>query len=182
MASKLDTTPLTPDEARAIFKAAKTPRDRALVILLWRAGLRASEAVAARPDDLSPEGLGARLRVPCGKGKKPRTVGLDKKSVEVLEALRIPHGGTYLQTRTHRPADTSWCRRRIPTLAKTAGIRHRVHPHAFRHAFASELYGEGVGLREIQLLLGHERLDTTQVYLERLGCSEAVKLAAGREW
>jgi integrase/recombinase XerC len=67
-------------------------------------------------------------------------------------------------------------------LGLTARIGHRVHPHGLRHTFAAELYGEGAGMRHIQIALGHKTLATTEAYLVSIGCNEVNDMLAKREW
>jgi site-specific recombinase XerD len=67
-------------------------------------------------------------------------------------------------------------------LAKRAGLERRIHPHALRHTFARELYDEGVGIREIQVALGHRSLATTETYLRSIGATRAVEVTIERVW
>jgi integrase len=93
------------------------------------------------------------------------------------------HRDVYLlRTSEGRPLDPSHLRRWLPMLARRAGLARRVHPHCLRATFARQLYDEGVGIREIQLALGHRRLDTTAVYLQSVGASEVVAATQEREW
>lgn len=188
--------PLSEQEVRGMF-AKSQGRDRVLLTLLWRAGLRNFEACALTEDDveLMPDSS-ARLNIRHGKGDKQRYAGLDKRSADVLRGWlekrhecaeveagsRGPRTPYLLQTSTGQPLHTSQARRTIRLLAAKAGIRHRVHPHALRHRFARELYDEGHGVRTIQLALGHASLQQTQTYLQSLGCHEAVEAVAGRDW
>lgn len=170
---KLPPRPLAPGEGSRLLLVCKTDRDRAMVTLLWRAGLRSFEACGAYAEDFEERPSGAfRLHVPEGKGSKARYVSLDPKAAGYVLPCLI--GGLVLRTRNGNPVQTSTLRRSVSRLALTAGIPHRVHPHALRHTYARDLYEEGHGVRDIQVLLGHTSLETTQVYLESIGCIEAV--------
>jgi site-specific recombinase XerD len=77
---------------------------------------------------------------------------------------------------------TNQIRQIMPILAKRAGIRKRVHAHGFRHTFAVELSQEGVPLHDIQQLLGHTSLATTEIYLRSLSPEASLSAVRGREW
>lgn len=162
-------------------------RNRTLIIVLWRTGLRISEALALQEKDVDL--FGGRLVVQRGKGGKRRVVGLDqgtidalggwlKRRAEIMPTVTAPlfctkHGG---------PIDASYIRRMLPRLARAAGIPKRVHAHGLRHVFATELQAEGAPLSMIRDLLGHSSLATTDTYLRRLGAGEAVDFARRRSW
>ena len=201
--------PLTRDEARALVAACgkgfRGHRDRATVVLLWRCGLRASEVAQQRVADLRFEGGTGVLRVSApkgfGRGALQRELGLDRKVADLLKrwlavrtgaealeqsSLVIPSrtgaGLYYQRTPGGRVEATGHFRRLLRTLAKRAGITRRVHPHCLRATFARNLYDEGVGVREIQLALGHASLTTTAVYLVSIGATEVIATTKGREW
>jgi integrase len=159
---------LTQEEIRALLAAcgrsATGLRNRALVAVLWRAGLRVGEALALRPSDLDPEA--GTLRVPRGKTGH-RTVGLDPEALALVE-----------QWMTHRSAVLRLNGRR--SLFCTLRGVARVHPHALRHTMAAELLREGASVRHIQLQLGHSDLSTTAAYLESIQPLELVEMARSR--
>ena len=132
-------------------------RNRALVELVYSAGLRAAEAVGLDLGDVDFEQELVRVR---GKGDKERVVPLgEEASLQVARYLRearpeLERGtcdALFLSVRGHR-LDTSTLRRLLP------------HPHRLRHAFATHLLEGGADLRVIQEMLGHSSLRTTQVY------------------
>lgn len=160
-------------------------RNRALITVLWRAGLRLGEALALRPHDIDHSAQ--TIRVLHGKGDKARTVGIDKKSLEIidewLEEDRSASSNTLLfHTRNGTPIQQAWVRQWLPRLAKKAGVRRRVHAHMFRHSFAVELVRENVPMPMIQALLGHASLNTTSIYLASLSPEEALNAVRGRTW
>ena len=155
-------------------KAALTAlRDRALVELLYGSGLRVGELVSLDVRDLDlPR---CELRV-MGKGRKERVVplpGLTVLAVEAWIAAR-PQQGILAQplfTSLRARADGSprrlgdrEVRRILRARALQVGIADRVHPHRLRHSYATHLLDMGADLREIQELLGHASLSTTQKY------------------
>jgi integrase/recombinase XerC len=137
-------------------------RDLALAELLYGAGLRVSEAAALRWPDLDlAQGV---VHVRRGKGGKPRQVPLTPPAVELLGRLgegRLD-GPVFVNKRGGPLSDRSM-RRVVRQLGLKSGVGH-VHPHAFRHAFATHLLDNGADLRAVQELLGHRSLSTTQRY------------------
>ena len=166
-----------------IEKLRDRDRDRALVVTLWRTGLRCAEALALVTDDIDLERQTIRVRE--GKGGKPRTVGLDEKTAAVLEGWlgRRPVSATAVFCgRTGKPITTRYAREMVRRAAAAAGVTRRVHPHAFRHTFAVELAEENVPPANIQRLLGHSSLATTTIYLESLSPEAALNRIRSRDW
>ena len=166
---------LSPGEAERLIEAAAgtTPRslrDRALVELLYGAGLRVSEAVGL---DRAAVDLERRLVRCIGKGSKERVVPIGREAVDSLRRY-LARGRPFLDRR-HRPelflnahggaltrAGAFLILRR---LAETAGLEPgRVHPHLLRHSFATHLLEGGADLRSVQEMLGHADLSTTERY------------------
>jgi len=138
------------------------PRDRALVEVLYGAGLRVSEASALDWEDVDwARGL---LQVRRGKGSKARQAVLGPPG---MQALRSVHdagaSGAVFRNRDGNRLSPRSMRRIIRSLGLQAG-QGGLHPHALRHAFATHLLDEGADLRGIQELLGHASLSTTQRY------------------
>jgi site-specific recombinase XerD len=160
-------------------------RNRALIVVLWRAGLRLAEALALRPRDLDQ--TGRSIRVLHGKGDKARTVAMDRRAWEILEEWLTTRGAfganmpvfcTHKGGMIHQP----YIREMLPRLARQAGVERRVHAHMFRHTFAVELVREGKPVPLIQRLLGHSSLATTSIYLASLSPEEALDAVRGRSW
>ena len=166
---------LSPAEAERLVEAASgtTPRDlrdRALVELLYGAGLRVSEAVGL---DKSSVDLDGRLVRCIGKGSKERVVPVGRQAVQALRRY-LSRGRPFLDTR-HRPdlflnAKGGGLTRAgafliLRRLAAKAGLEpERVHPHLLRHSFATHLLEGGADLRSVQEMLGHADLATTELY------------------
>ena len=166
---------LSPAEAERLVEAASgtTPRalrDRALVELLYGAGLRVSEAVGL---DKAGVDLEQRLVRCVGKGSKERVVPIGRQAVQALRRY-LARGRPYLDKR-HRPelflnAKGGGLTRAgafliLRQLAAKAGLEpERVHPHLLRHSFATHLLEGGADLRSVQEMLGHADLATTELY------------------
>ena len=176
--------PPTVEEVIAVMHRAgdgpAADRVRALVILLWRAGLRISEALALSESDLDFDAGSVLVR--CGKGGKRRIVGMDLWAWAQLAPwlnLRrdLPIGG-FLCVLTGptagRPWSASAARLTLRRLASQAGVRRRFAPHQLRHAHAVEMAREGVPLNVIQRQLGHVNLGITSVYLQGIDNAEIV--------
>jgi integrase len=185
---KYPAEPLNVDEVRRLLaacgpKSSTGLRNRALIVTLWRAGLRIAEALALQPRDLD-NGV---LRVRRGKGSKSRVVALDPEAMAVLQAWlerksRLGIGGPIFSTLKGEPVLASYVRNLLPRLAKKAGIAKRVHAHGLRHTFASELADEKTDIRVIQRALGHSSLATTQRYVDHLRPQAVIDALRSRTW
>ncbi len=166
---------LTPDQVRRIVEtpSPKTPlglRDRALLELLYAAGLRASEILSLRIEQLDLPGRSARV---IGKGDKERLVLLGSAAQEALDRylhtarpklVRSKSGGEVFLGNHGRRLTTSHLWGIVKRAAQTAGLDTRVYPHLLRHSFATHLLSGGADLRVIQELLGHASIGTTEIY------------------
>lgn len=161
-------------------------RVRALIVVLWRAGLRVSEALALTEGDLEA-GRGAIL-VRQGKGGRRREVGMDDWGWRQLDPwlkhrLRLPVGALFCVLSgptAGRPWSAAAVRTQLRRLAEQAGVRRRFAPHQLRHAHAVEMAREGVPLNVIQRQLGHADLGITSVYLQGIDSGEIVDVVHGR--
>ena len=188
--------PLSEREAAALVDAARTPSAKAIIVMLWRAGLRANELCSLEMDavQFNEDGTSTvKVNNPKGleRGAPRRTIGLGKRSTDVLlvwvrnrpEGFRRLYGpGPFFMTSKGNPLLTSQIRRTVSLAGKRAGLRRRVHPHCLRHTFASGMYDEGIGVKHIQAALGHAKLKTTDAYLRDIGCDEVVDITRRREW
>jgi integrase/recombinase XerD len=166
---------LSPAEVERLIVAAngaspRSLRDRALVELLYGAGLRVSEAVGLERASID---LDNRLVRCIGKGGKERIVPLGREAAEAVRRYQA-RGRPYLDRR-HRPevflnAQGGALTRAgafliLRKLAEKAGLDpQRVHPHILRHSFATHLLEGGADLRSVQEMLGHADLGTTELY------------------
>jgi len=144
-------------------------RDKAMLEVLYATGLRVTELVSLRIDQVSlTQGV---VRV-IGKGNRERLVPLGETAVDTLQAfmslgrpeLLKHHSDIVFPSKrgTKMTRQTFW--HRIKIYAKLADIRVHLSPHTLRHAFATHLLNHGADLRVVQMLLGHSDLSTTQIY------------------
>lgn len=189
---RLDADLLTRDEVEAVLDHCSPEswtglRNRTLIVVLWRTGLRISEALALREKDVDT--LDGRIVVQRGKGGKRRVIGLDKGTAEALRSwaarrkeIVSTSNAPVFCTKSGGPIDASYVRRLLPRLARDAAVDKRFHAHGLRHLFATELQAEGAPISMIRDLLGHSTVATTDTYLRRLGAGEAIDFARQRTW
>jgi site-specific recombinase XerD len=183
---------LSEDEVRRLIEACsnKAPtgiRNRALIIAMYRGGLRAGETRALRPKDADVKA--GTITVLHGKGDRRRVVGLDPGAMAILsrwlDARRIfginGHAPLFC-TLDGNPLKPSYLRALLPRLAQKAGIEKRVHPHGLRHTHAYELMMEGVPVPIIQQQLGHASLATTDRYVSHLAPIDVISHMQRRSW
>ncbi len=156
-------------------------RLQALIALLWRSGLRISEALALEERDLNRHDFSITVR--HGKGDKRRVSAMDEWGWQALEQWRIarkelPYGALFCVltgSTAGRSVHASDIRRQLRRAAKRAGLRRRANPHCFRHEHAVELWREGIDVYRIQQQLGHARLDVTALYLRSVSPIELLE-------
>lgn len=164
--------------------AATGVRNRALISVMYRTGLRAAEALALRPADVNPERN--TIRVLHGKGDKPRTVGIDDGGMAMVQrwmdarAKLELRGGPLFCTLAGGPLSGSYVRTMLRRIARSAGIEKRVHPHGLRHSHAVDLVNEGTPMPKIQQQLGHDRPSTTDTYLRGIAAADLAEMARNR--
>ena len=168
-------TVLAPEQVEALLAApaARKPlgiRDRALLEVLYATGARASETVGLRMDGVDLESGFARV---YGKGGRERLVPLNAKAIEAIrrylsaarpKLLREKDPGVVFLTRLGAPLRREDLWRIVRRHAVAAGLGTRVHPHTLRHSFATHLLAGGADIRDVQELLGHASIKTTQIY------------------
>ncbi|MEP4888993.1 MAG: site-specific tyrosine recombinase XerD [Aliiglaciecola sp.] len=144
-------------------------RDKAMLEVLYATGLRVSELVSLRMEQM---GLQQGVIRVTGKGNKERLVPLGEEAIEwLLRFIKLARGNL-LKTESDivfpsnrgvmMTRQTFW--HRIKHYALVAGIQTHLSPHTLRHAFATHLLNHGADLRVVQMLLGHSDLSTTQIY------------------
>ncbi|MEO7453879.1 MAG: tyrosine recombinase XerC [Fimbriimonadales bacterium] len=157
---------ISPEQADALVDAemGDTPlRDQAVLELLYGAGLRASEVVAANIVDLD---LKSRMLKVRGKGRKERIVVFGEPAAEAIERYvdgERADGESVFSGRNGR-LSTRTVQRIVERRRGMAGLPADASPHSLRHSFATHLLNGGADLKTVQQLLGHESLGTTQVY------------------
>lgn len=187
--------PLSAREVLALMDACgRGPagiRNRALIVTLWRAGLRAGEALALYPKDVNL--AAGTVAVLHGKGDRNRLVGLDDAAAAVIErwlrerrrlelAGRHPLFCVISHPTRGRPLHDAYVRNLLPKLAAKAGIEKRVHAHGLRHTHAFELISEGLPVTVIRRQLGHTSLRVTARYVDHLNPADVVAAIRARPW
>lgn len=186
----------TRDEVHMLLDAcprrtASGMRMRALIVLLWRTGLRIAEALDLEVKDLDLEK--GSVTVMRGKGNKRRTVGIDSQAQAVIEQwlskrreLGLNRGIVFCVLSTNRLGGrqhSSVVRESLKDLGERAGLDKRIHPHGFRHTFAAGCADENMPLHLIQALLGHNDLGVTARYVGHLNPVAAIRAIHDRpEW
>jgi integrase/recombinase XerC len=181
---KLPPELVTPEEVRALLAAcsATAPtgiRNRALVVTLYRAGLRLDEALALVPGDLDVAAgvihVGRRTSTHSREaGIDAGALGLVRKWLRVRAGLGIGPDAPLFCTLAGRPIHPAYVRQLLPRLAEKAGIDKRVHAQGLRYTHAAELAAVGMPAEVIQAQLGHESLASTDRYLRRLAPAERI--------
>ena len=187
---------LTAEEVQRLMAACSKRglagiRQKALVCLLWRSGLRISEALALKPKDIDHDK--GQVRVMKGKGGKYRIAGIDPGALAVLDTWLDKRKGlglngkhpifcTITEGNMGKPLATSYIRRKMAQLREKAGIEKRVHAHGLRHTHASELREESVEIGIISKQLGHSSIATTARYLDHVNPAAVVETVHARSW
>ena len=164
-------TVLSQEEVVRLMDAARTSYHRTLLMTLYATGLRRAELTHLKVTDIDSQRMVIHVR--GGKGRKDRDVMLSPKLLEELREhwhrlKRKPSIWLFPGNRHHsgdQPITTKVVWQACYHAAKRAGIKKNVHPHTLRHCFATHLLEQGADLRSIQMLLGHNDLEQTTIYL-----------------
>ncbi len=183
---------LTESEVQALLTACGefspvAMRNRAMIAVLYRSGLRISEALALEPKDVDL--AAGQLRVMHGKGDRHRVVGIDPgagaivaKWIAERERIGLPVTTPLLSTMRGTKVTTAYVRRLLKRLARVAGIHKRVHAHGLRHTHAAQLREEGFDIGIISKQLGHRSILTTIRYLDHVQPTAVIEAVRSREW
>ncbi|MBV6405535.1 MAG: tyrosine-type recombinase/integrase [Flavobacteriales bacterium] len=155
---------LSKSEVAAVLKAPTNLKHRSLLALAYSGGLRVSELVALRPEDLLfDRGL---IRIRGAKGNKDRTTLLGRSTAELLKRY-VEHTQTrelLFEGQGGGPYSARSAQKVLQTALEKAGVRKPATMHTLRHSFATHLLEQGTDLRYIQTLLGHSSSKTTEIY------------------
>ena len=165
---------LLPSEVESLLRAPDVSkpdglRDKAMLELLYATGLRVSELIRVRRDDLVMDagflrtmGKGSKERiVPFGDSARDAIVQYVEKGRPHFDRRNDPH--LFLSNRG-RPMSRQSFWMKIVRYARVAGIKSKISPHVLRHSFATHLLENGADLRSVQMMLGHSDISTTQIY------------------
>lgn len=157
---------LSKEEVRAILSAVVTDlRFWCMFSVLYSAGLRISELLALKPDDINVSR--SLIRVRQGKGRKDRFTLLSKPLIKKLTEYReLYKPKIWLFERMPGEQFTeSIVSKRLKAAAQEAGITKRIYPHLLRHSFATHLIEQGTDLKIVKELMGHNSIRTTEIYV-----------------
>ena len=157
---------LSKEEVRAILSAVVTDlRFWCMFSVLYSAGLRISELLALKPDDINVSR--SLIRVRQGKGRKDRFTLLSKPLIKKLTEYReLYKPKVWMFERTPGEQFTeSIVSKRLKAAAREAGITKRIYPHLLRHSFATHLIEQGTDLKIVKELMGHNNIKTTEMYV-----------------
>ena len=157
-------TVLTKEEIKKLLTAAENPKHRLLIEFLYSSGLRVSECVSLKIDDLDLSEKMGKIR--HGKGNKERYIILSDNLIQHLNDYmgKKKDSSPNIFSVNGRPITARQAQNIVKESAKKAGIKKKVFCHALRSSFATHLLEVGTDIRVIQELLGHSNLSTTQIY------------------
>lgn len=156
---------LTIQQIEALLAAPENVRDKAILEVLYSAGLRVHELVQLNDDDVDLLGEVVRVR---GKGKKERLAPLGGPAIEALQKYldfrqRSARGPLFVNRFCKRLTARS-VQRMLKKYLLAVGLDPSLSPHKLRHSFATHMLDAGADLRSVQELLGHANLSSTQIY------------------
>lgn len=154
---------LTKEEVRKLLESTDTAKSRLIVALLYSTGLRVSELVNLKVNDMNLNEKVGWVRK--GKGSKDRIFVISDALLEEIKEYLADKGKEriYLFSKD-KPLTTRNIQKIIKGAKKRAGIEKKATPHTLRHSFATHLLESGTDIRIIQAILGHSSLSTTQIY------------------
>lgn len=188
---KADADVLVVDEVERLLEAGSRnetwPRDRALIVLAYRSGLRCAEILALLPKDLDV--ARGTVSVHHGKGDKARVVALDPMAwaqlaewMQLRATWSIEESSPLFCTRHGGPINSRQVRAMFARRSRKAKIDKHAHPHAMRRTMASEMAAEGIPLIDISGALGHSNVATTNTYLKKVNPTSVIEAMRSRDW
>ena len=170
---------LTREEVSRVFENTSSLREKAVLITIYGAGLRASEACNLRVCDIDSASM--RIFVHKGKGSKDRYTLLSQRNLDVLREYwkayrpKHPEGWLFLNGDGSQKLQYRNVFYSVKSAAKRAGISKKVSAHTLRHCFATHLLEAGTDIFHIKQLLGHARIQSTTLYLQLLNFGPKLK-------
>jgi len=153
---------LSKQDIKKLLDSAQTRKSKLIISLLYSSGLRVSEIVSLKKQNIDFNEKVGWVRK--GKGSKDRLFSISETVLnQIKEYLEDHPDNEYIFSKTN-PLTPRNIQKIIKLTTKKAGIEKRVTPHTLRHSFATHLLEDGTDIRIIQTMLGHENLSTTQIY------------------
>lgn len=155
---------LSQKEVISLIRCTANLKHRAIIALLYSAGLRIGEGINLRLSDIDLDRM--QLRIHLGKGRKDRYVGVAKSFLPLLNNYLATYQPKvyFIEGKEGAQYTASSIRKFLHRACKAAGIHKKITPHSLRHSYATHLIENGVGLRHVQELLGHSKPETTMIY------------------
>jgi len=173
---------LEPEQVERLIDAATNPRDKLLIRILWRTGIRVSELIGIKVSDVDFESRAIVIKVQKMRKKdgktteRRRVVPIDQDTLDMVEEYlkwrkQFPYKGDLLFPITRQRVDQIFWklgrRAGIKEIGDPAVSQHRkLHPHHLRHSFAIHCIKRGMSIERLQKILGHQSPTTTSVYLQ----------------
>ncbi len=153
---------LNRSEIKSIIEKTENLQHKLIIIFLYYAGLRLNEVRNIKWENIDFDRKTIQLKI--AKGEHQRTIFLHKKIIENLNKFKVPRENLIFESNRGRKYSEETIQKIVKQSARKAGIKKRVTPHTLRHSFATHLLEAGCDIRNIQKLLGHSNIQTTQVY------------------
>lgn len=156
---------LTKEEVKLLLSSIQNPKSRLMVTMLYAAGLRVSELTSLKISDLDFSNKVGYVKQ--GKGRKDRIFNIPENFLAELKAQaeqQKKQQQEFLFSGNHGKLGERNIQKIVERARKKAKIEKEIHPHTLRHSFATHLLENGIDIRMIQVLLGHNDLSTTQIY------------------
>ena len=169
----------TQKEAELFISTLSDLKPKAMVALMYSAGLRVGEVCSLHYRDIQRKNM--RIHIAHSKNRSDRYAVLSQKALDILTdywfAYGRPSGWLFpKQTDPSRPIDTFYITRHMRAHEESLGWEHRLPCHSFRHAFGTHLYENGTDLLTIKNLMGHKSLNSTLIYYDKQVFMERKKL------
>lgn len=152
---------VSPEEVRRMISSTRKIKNKAIISLLYASGLRIGELCALNRDAIKDDSFSV-----IGKGGKPRLCFIDQRTKTLLELYldtREDNNPALFLTEAGKRITAGTIQETFKSIRKISGIQN-VHPHTLRHSFATNLLKRNCNMRYVQVLLGHQSLQTTQIY------------------
>ncbi|MGD9275851.1 MAG: tyrosine-type recombinase/integrase [Candidatus Pacearchaeota archaeon] len=153
---------LNKTQVKLIIEKTQNLQHKLVIMFLYYAGLRLNEVRNLKWENIDFERKTIQLQI--AKGEHQRTIFLHEKLIETLNKFKVHREGFVFESNRGKKYSEESIQKIVKNSTKKAGIKKRVTPHTLRHSFATHLLEAGCDIRNIQKLLGHSSVQTTQIY------------------